>query len=230
MHARKTVSFSPIKWTGRALQRIGTELQVRSGIKGTWIDVGAHHGEVTLWCAQQNPGLTVYAFEPNLRAASALFGRAPNYIVVPIAVAEADGNSQFHLNSLEGASSLLAMDEDARRSWKGGEALREESIVSVPTIRLDTFMSAAGIGRVDFLKIDTQGNDLAVIRSAGQRIRDIGKITLEVDVTPKRLYRGSPSKKEVVSFLQAAGFRLVSKEPQFHGQEENLTFECTSSQ
>lgn len=224
------MSFSPIKWTGRALQRIGTELQVRAGIKGTWIDVGAHHGEVTLWCAQQNPGLKVYAFEPNLRAASSLFGRAPNYIVIPFAVDETDGNSEFHLNSLEGASSLLAMDENARRSWKGGEALREESIVSVPTIRLDTFMSMAGIARVDFLKIDTQGNDLAVIRSAGQRLRDIRKITLEIDVASKRLYKGSPSKQEVLSFLQAAGFRLVSNELQSYGQEENLTFECSSSQ
>ena len=154
----------------------------------------------------------------------------PQNIVIPMAVAETDGSSQFHLNSLEAASSLLTMDEDARRSWNGGEALREKSVVNVPTIRLDTFMSIAGIARVDFLKIDTQGNDLAVIRSAGQRIRDIGKITLEVDVTSKRLYQGSPSKQEVLSFLQAAGFRLVSKGQQSHGQEENLTFECTSSQ
>jgi len=123
------------------------------------------------------------------------------------------------------------MDEDARRSWKGGGyTLHEESIITVPTIRLDTFMSIMGISGVDFLKIDTQGNDLAVIRSAGQRIRDIRKITLEVDVTSKRLYRGSPSKQEVLSYLQASGFRLVSSEQQSHGQEENLTFECTSSQ
>jgi len=224
------VNFSPVRWTGHALRRIGTELLQRGGIKGTWIDVGAHEGEVTLGYAEQNPGLKVYAFEPNLRAASSLFGRSPNYIVIPMAVAETDGSSQFHLNSLEGASSLLKMDEDARRSWKGGEVLCEESVVSVPTIRLDTFMGIAGIAHVDFLKIDTQGGDLAVIRSAGQRICDIGKIKLEVDVTSKRLYQGSPSKQEVLSFLGAAGFRLVSKEQQYHGQEENLTFERTSSQ
>jgi FkbM family methyltransferase len=224
------VSFSILYYAGRLLRRAGNELLKQASLKGIWIDVGAHHGEITLGYAISNPALIVYAFEPNLRAASSLFGRAPNYIVIPMAVAETDGSSQFHLNAFGVASSLLTMDEDARCSWKGGEALREESVVSVPTIRLDTFMCIAEIPRVDFLKIDTQGNDLAVIRSAGQRIRDIRKITLEVDVTPNRLYQGSPSKQEVLSSLHAAGFKLVLNEPQSYGQEENLTFECVSSQ
>jgi hypothetical protein len=147
-----------------------------------------------------------------------------------MAVAEIDGIAQLYLNSHDAASSLLIMNEGARRSWKGGDVLKEESVVSVPTVRLDTFMDFTGIQCVDFLKVDTQGNDLAVVRSAGRRIRDIRRITLEVDVTPDRLYRGSPSKEEVVSFLEVAGFRLISKEQQFFGQEENLTFEFVSPQ
>lgn len=215
---------------GRLLQRAGNGLLKWRSLTGIWIDIGAHRGEVTLGYANTNPALTIYAFEPNLRAASSLFGRALNYIVIPMAVAETDGSSQFHINSFEAASSILTMDEEARRSWKGGEVLREESVVTVPTIRLDTFMNIVGITRVDFLKADSQGNDLAVVRSAGERIRDIRKITLEVDVTSNRLYQGSPSKQEVLSFLQAAGFKLVSHQPQSYGQEENLTFECSHSQ
>ena len=224
MHARGAVSFSPIKWTGRALQRIGTELQVRSGIKGTWIDVGAHHGEVTLEYAKQNPGLKVYAFEPNFRAAALLIGQAPNFIVIPMAVAESDGQAQFHVNTYDGASSMLQMDEDVRRAWIGGETLQAEAHVTVPTIRLDTFMNLFNIASVDFLKVDAQGTDLAVIRSAGSRLRDIGRITLEVDLSPAPLYRGAASKGEVLEFMSSAGFRLVSAEKQTHGQEENLTF------
>jgi FkbM family methyltransferase len=224
------VNFNPIYQTGRVLRRAGNQLLGLTSLKGTWIDVGAHRGETTLGCANHNPRLTIYAFEPNLRAAAKIMGRAPNYVVIPMAVAEIDGTAQLHLNSHDAASSLLTMDEDARRSWKGGEALKEESIVGVPTIRLDTFMDRTGISCVDFLKIDAQGSDLAVIRSAGVRIRDIRKITLEVDVAPKRLYRGSSSKVEVLSFLQAAGFKLISNEQQSSGQEENLTFGLFSPQ
>jgi len=74
------------------------------------------------------------------------------------------------------------------------------------------------------LKIDTQGMDLAVVKSAGSRLRDIAKITLEVDIKPAPLYAGAPSKDEVLAFLREAGFSLVSVEMQSHGQEENLTF------
>lgn len=219
------MSFNPIRQVGRVLQHAGNKLlKVASG-KGVWIDVGAHHGEVTLGYATSNPALIIYAFEPNLRAASSLFGRAPNYVVIPMAITETNGSSQFNLNSYEAASSLLRMNEDVRRSWKGGEALREESVSTVPTIRLDTFLDMTGITCVDFLKIDTQGCDLVVLRSAGKRLQDIRKITLEVDVASKRLYEGSPSKQEVFSFLQDAGFKFTSFERQSYGQEENLTFE-----
>ncbi len=42
--------------------------------------------------------------------------------------------------------------------------------------------------------------DLAVLKSAGSRLRDIAKIALEVDITPVPLYAGAPSNDEVVAF------------------------------
>jgi len=89
-------------WRGRRTPRGGT-------ISGTWIDVGAHHGETTLPPALLNAALKVYAFEPNLLAAAKLVGQAPNYFVVPMAVAEEDGFAQLHINEFEAASSLLAI-------------------------------------------------------------------------------------------------------------------------
>jgi FkbM family methyltransferase len=221
------VSSSLLSWSGRVLRKAGTLLLERGGTSGTWIDVGAHHGEVTLGHAEQNPGLKVYAFEPNLRVAASLIGRAPNFIVIPIAVAESDGQGQLQVNTYDDASSMLSMDENVRRAWVGGEALQVEAQVAVPTIRLDTFMSLFSIASVDFLKVDTQGMDLAVIRSAGSRLRDIVRIRLEVDLSPEPLYRGAASKDEVMEFMSSAGFRLVATEVQAYGQEQNLTFERT---
>jgi len=212
------------EWIGRALRKFGTEILSTRGIRGIWIDVGAHHGEVTLGYANHNPGLRIYAFEPNLRAAAKLFGLAPNYVVIPMAVAESDGCADFHLNSFEASSSLLSLDHQAVKSWVRGELLKEVGTVTVPTVRLDTFMEAMCINTVDFLKVDAQGMDLAVIRSAGDRIRDITKITLEVSIAPAPVYINSPTKEEVISFLKSAGFSLVSAEKQSFDQEEDLTF------
>jgi FkbM family methyltransferase len=214
----------PIEWAGRILRKAGNELLRRNGLKGTWIDVGAHHGEVTLCYANHNPGLRIFAFEPNLRAAAKMIGKSSNFNVIPMAVAEKDGFAEFQINAYDQASSLLPMDEEARKAWGPTRALAVESTVIVPTIRLDTFMNLFEISKVDFLKIDTQGMDLAVLKSAGHRLRDCAKITLEVDISPQHLYSGSPAKDELVSFMRQAGFEMISAESQSDGREENLTF------
>ena len=85
-------------------------------------------------------------------------------------------------------------------------------------------MRFACIDKVDYLKIDAQGMDLAILRSAGSRLADVAKITIEVDLSPRPLYVGAASKSEAVGFLRQAGFELLRTEKQTYGQEENLTF------
>jgi FkbM family methyltransferase len=211
-------------WTARQLRRMSDGILQRNGIGETWIDVGAHHGETTLKSAVSNPGLKVYAFEANVSAAARLIGRAPNYFVVPMAVAENNGIAEFHINALDAASSLLPLNEDVTRTWIGGDGLRIVSVVTVPTVRLDTFMDLVGISTVDFLKVDAQGADLAVLRSASSRLEDICKVTLETDVTQNRLYEGSAGRDEIIAYLEQHGFNLVDVETQSCGQEQNLTF------
>jgi len=189
-----------------------------------WLDVGAHLGETTLEPARADPKLIVYAFEPNLRLAARMFGVLENYIVIPMAVAEYDGFAPFYLNRCDAASSLLPFNQQALTDWIGGNMLGVESEVLVPTIRLDTFLDQTDIERVDLLKIDTQGGDFGVLESAGDRLRDVQKIVLEVAVTPAQLYTGAKEKSAIVDFLQRQEFVLIEARKQTHGQEENLTF------
>lgn len=218
------MKLSPLRLAGRLLRRAGNELLNQASIKGVWIDVGAHRGESSLNKALCNSNLRVYAFEPNLHAAASILGQASNYIVLPMAVAETDGFAEFHINRLDDASSLLPIDEDSRRSWVGGDKLQVEKTITVPTIRLDTFMDLFEVQKVGLLKVDAQGADLAVLRSAGSRLRDVEKIVMEVQVSPQPLYSGSHSKNEAITFLQQAGFELVLAQRQTYDQEENLTF------
>lgn len=195
-----------------------------SNITGVWIDVGAHLGTMSFPAAQRNPGLVVYAFEPNVKLASQTWGLLPNFNILPFAIAETNGLADFYVNSNEGSSSLLPFNPEGLRRWIGGHLMKVESKVQVPTIRLDSFMEWAGISKVDYLKIDTQGADLCVLKSAGQRIRDIKKIMLEVAVTPVPLYKGAATRPEVIGYLEHYGFTLENVEPQYYDQEENLTF------
>jgi FkbM family methyltransferase len=208
----------------RALsETFGRRARARS-YRRVWIDVGAHEGELSFPFAAADPSLLVYAFEPNLRAASRVMGRLRNYVVLPIAIAERDGSAELHLNAYEQSSSLLPADQVGVKSWVSDAEFKVIGSATVPTMRLDTFMNGAGIESVDFLKIDAQGLDLEVVKSAGDRLSDVAKVQLEATTVPYRQYEGAPDKSAIVEYMESRGFRMVSEERQSHGQEANLTF------
>jgi FkbM family methyltransferase len=216
-----------VHWVGRGFRKVGRRLTGYRTLREVWIDVGAQNCDSTYGAALANPSLKLFAFEPNLELASELFGAGalPNIFMIPMAVAETDGSAEFNVTAYSGTSSLLPLDQQAIEKWVGGQDLRVVAKRVVPTIRLDTFMRLTGIKKVDFLKIDAQGTDLAVVKSLGERLKDVRKIYLEVYVTKDPLYRGTCTKDEVMEYLGKRGFELVAAEPQSDGQEENLTFE-----
>lgn len=189
-----------------------------------WFDVGAHRGEASLYAAQQNPDLTVYAFEPNLSAIAPLFARLHNYIVIPAAVCETDGTALFYVNTADDTSSLLPVTEEGMARWVDPSGLPTRRAATVLTMRLDTFMAQAGITHVDYMKVDAQGGDLAVLRSAGARLCDLDRVMVGVQTTPFALYAGAGTKDEVLAHMAAFNFALVETHAQSHGQEENLVF------
>jgi FkbM family methyltransferase len=213
-----------LRRSGKLLTTLAAKMLTYKGLGGVWIDVGAHLGEKTFEFAQENPALMVYAFEPNLRVAAKRMGILPNFVMIPMAVGESNGCSSFYINAFDASSSILPLNEKGIEQWIGGESLRVESVVQVPVIRLDTFMGLLGISEVDFLKVDAQGADFSVVKSAGNMLKLIHRITLEVATTPIQPYIGAASKYEIVEYMLKAGFDLANCEAQSHDQEENLTF------
>ncbi len=187
-----------------------------------WLDVGAHLGETTL--PHMADDLTIYAFEPNLALALKSVGKHPRFVILPMAVAEANGCVPFYVTKSDACSSILPLDAVGVAQWQDNSGLQVAEVQYVPSIRLDTFLDRAGIAHVDYLKVDAQGADLAVVRSAGKRLVDIDRIRLEVQVV-RSPYMGASNKTETVAYLEAHGFRLVSAQPWSLGQEENLDFE-----
>lgn len=190
-----------------------------------WIDVGSHLGEHTFEEAKSNWDLIVYAFEPNISVSSKLFNVLSNFIVIPMAVSERNGFVEFNLNEYAASSSLLSYDEHGAEHWKSppGSSHRTISRVLVPSIRLDTFMDAMKIDHVDFLKVDAEGYDFYVLKSAGDRLKDVERLRVEVQKKP--LFVGAKGKAAVVGFLKGQGFILVHSREQSYGQEEHLVFE-----
>ena len=198
-----------------------TGLRDRCVVGRVWLDVGAHYGELL---ARTPEDVTVYAFEPNLALVCRLIGRHPRYVVLPVAVTETDGCVSFYVTKNDSCSSTLPLDPDGVAGWNTQTGLGVRALHKVPSIRLDTFLERAGIEHVDYLKVDAQGADLAVVRSAGARLADIDRIRIEVQIA-RSPYAGAATKEEMVEYLEARGFRLIGASPQSNGQEQNLDFE-----
>ena len=131
---------------------------------GVFVDGGAHIGLVSLQVAARRPDATVYAFEPHplalegLRANVALNPSATVH-VRPAALSSAAGTLSFSLD---------------RHKLGTGDA-------TVPTVTLEQALAADGVARVDVLKLDVEGHELAALQGAEPLLaaQAIGAVTLE---------------------------------------------------
>ena len=142
--------------------------------------------------------------------------------ILPLAVTDNDNKpADFYLPSgTDGCSSLLKPKPKAALVAGGWAhslassdcALSEEDIQSakrtVPTVTLDAIlMTWLGGRRVSHLKVDVQGAELFVLRSAGRYLGQIDELKLEVTsdrCTP--LTEGAPSCEETLQYARQMGF------------------------
>ena len=133
--------------------------------------------------------------------------------------------SKFNFNKNKGLSSLLNMDFDGEFTKEIIKRTNNKctNIKKIKTIvkRLDTLMEENSIEYINFLKIDTQGQDFKVIKSLGNKLKKIEKIELEVQL--KSLYMGADIKNDVLKYMHENNFKLISCEP--NGSEINKNYE-----
>lgn len=135
-------------------------------------DVGAHYGSFTKAAlAEFGDRATVHAFEPSA-AARAVFetnrlgalqsGRA---VLLPFGLAANKGAARLHA-PVEGWS-IATLHADAFADRRG--AMKAED---VELRTMDEYCSHAGIERVHYLKLDTEGHELEVLRGAGRMLAE----------------------------------------------------------
>ncbi len=133
------------------------------------VDVGANIGEWTLAVARAvGGGGRVLAFEPVPHVADALrktisANRLSHVEIFELALAEANGTRGFSVERENtGGSRLDVMSDDARRTFDS---------ITVKTARFDDVLSTDQLTRLDLMKIDVEGFELAVLDGAQDAIR-----------------------------------------------------------
>ncbi len=143
------------------------------------LDVGAHRGGYAETVLGLAPQAHVVAFEPHpesfpkLEIAARRFG----FTAVHAACSDVNGTAQLFDYAGREGSSHASLHRGAIASLRGAATVPH----SVTTLRLDDYCREQGIGRIDLLKIDTEGNELAVLRGAERLLRAgaIDRVQLE---------------------------------------------------
>lgn len=207
------------------------------------LDVGANNGMST-WHFLDDTSVELFAFEPNAVLYRDLCKKAETnkrYHPMPYAVGEKDGESSFHLagpvdpsNPLRhqegisnyGCSSLLPFSANVAEEWPGRIDFKEFAEVPVKTVRLETFMRELHLDEIDYLHIDAQGMDLAVLRSLGPYLSKVKEGVLEAPINEKKkIYEGSHTCEEAILFLLNNKFRITNIEKNDdRGNEVNIYF------
>lgn len=180
------------------------------------VDVGAKGGFREFSKLRRYAAIT--GFEPHPGEYQILQKASGNEeALFPHAISDYDGDGLLYLAHNSSLSSLLSFDSRGYRDyigyhpnyveWSKNFQAAERARVSVR--KLDSLSLDLGIRRIDYLKIDTQGTELKVLRGAEGLLRQ-GKISLikcEVAFVP--VYEGQAYFSDIDTYLRQFGYRLV---------------------
>lgn len=182
-------------------------------------DIGACEGEDAIRYSKLFPNATIFAFEPLPNNFSSILKNLSNYrisnvVTLPEALSNTIGKAGFYVSSghpdhIEKSddwdygnksSSLLAPDKvKETHGW-----LKFENMIEVKTNTIESFCRSKNIKGIDFIHLDVQGSELMVIEGAGEMLKNIKMIWLEVESVS--LYKDQPLKDDVERFMSKNNF------------------------
>jgi FkbM family methyltransferase len=188
------------------VQRVLGDSQVQ-----TIFDIGANRGQTALELHALFGSADIYAFEPDphtfaeLQQATARLSGIHNYC---FGFGAHNGSAVLHLGEQSEGNSFLVLSQNRDPALCRGWAAAC-GVTTAQLRRLDDFCHEAGIEMIDFLKIDVQGFEAAVIEGGGDFFRksNIRTVFLEVNLQP--IYQSQSEFHDLYKSLSDRGFTLV---------------------
>jgi len=170
------------------------------------VDLGASEGYYTLKMRENSPRARVVAAEPNPEAFRILRknvkeNNLKNVVLSRAVISDRIGEVDFEI--VQGMTQIGALKIVEDREWLKRNGIRIRKIAARSTT-LERLLKSNGIGKVDLLKIDVEGNEMKILESSRRILKDIRKIVVE--------YHGEETRKQVKGLLKENGFRLLFEE------------------
>jgi len=184
------------------------------GEKITAFDIGAKGGVLNLKKIKDH--LTYFGFEPNQKEFNKLV-QSNEVTYFPFALGGTNGKENFHITKHSSYSSFLQLDQQNfekhfglmkdYKIWK--EGMEIEKTISINVHTLDHVLSDMNMNRIDFLKLDTQGTELEIMKGAKNSLTNhkIGVIFAEFNFL--KIYKNQNSFSELDIYLNQLGYECI---------------------
>ncbi|WP_326987224.1 FkbM family methyltransferase [Chryseobacterium sp. MP_3.2] len=132
------------------------------------LDIGANNGSFLFQLEQKLFPENLHAFEPNKKLFSRLKRIFPRVNIYPFALSDANGTAEFKIPVVNGKSydSRGTLQLDYRE-----EDEENHTIQKVQIIKLDDWEIGKTLHKIDFIKIDVEGNEMRTLFGGEQLIK-----------------------------------------------------------
>ena len=170
------------------------------------MDIGAAGGIHPRWGNLTNPSLSAILIEPEAKAFAELSGSDGRIHSVAAALSSENGRHRLHVARKGQCSSLYPRNFDFVNRFPNQERFEIIGEEDVETRTLDSLCSEIGLTAVDFIKIDVEGHESAVIAGGDACFRNALGIEAEMVFAP--LYIGGTGFCDQHASYTAMGFEL----------------------
>jgi FkbM family methyltransferase len=183
---------------------------VLSGDAIVLLDVGASGGIIPRW-SPYRADIAFIGVEPDARSVSALLNSPESklfrsYEIVPFGVWNRTGSVRISFTRKPMCSSHFAPNIPFLSRFQEVERFDIVGSTEVECRTVDDLLSGSGKS-VDFIKLDLEGGELAVLEGATQSIE--GCMGLHVEVCFQSIRDGQPLFGDIKNFLQRRGIEFV---------------------
>ena len=203
----------PIVWELKMLFKRNESLVI--------FEIGACEGEDSIRYSKLYPCARIYAFEPLPANIELIKNNLTKYNIKNVsffnrALSVSNGTAQFFVSSgkppgtadvdwdFGNKSSSLQAPEKHLDNIK---FIHFDNKILVETITLNSFCTQNKINYIDFMHMDVQGAELMVLEGAGDFIKSIKAIWLEVSKID--LYKNQPLVQDIAAFMRRNNFTLL---------------------